>query len=96
MVNFWLATYFSNEDKKRSKAVKAVSVSSPQAAAAISVALENMNRQQIFRDTTILKNILRTQHHLKMHEEKTPMCPDCQRSITRQNYANRSSGGGSH
>jgi hypothetical protein len=90
-VNLGVALYLLDAKDKKLSAVKMTPVSSPQVAGAIAAALENMNRQNVYRDTVILKNILRTQHHLKMHGQRIPMCPDCERSTARQNYANKDS-----
>ena len=43
----------------------------------LAAGLDNVHRQAILRDTVILKQILSTQHHLKMHGKRVPMCPDC-------------------
>ena len=46
--------------------------------AALAVALQNIHQQAIRRDTAIVMNVLKTQHHLKMHsKQKVRMCPDC-------------------
>ena len=45
--------------------------------AALAIALQNMHKHSVMRDTAIIQNILRTQHHLKMHKQKHKMCPDC-------------------
>ena len=45
--------------------------------AALAVALQNVHKHAVMRDTAIIQNVLRTQHHLKMHKQKHKMCPDC-------------------
>jgi ribosomal protein L23 len=39
--------------------------------------LQGMHKHSLMRDTVILHNVLKTQHHLKMHKQKHKMCPDC-------------------
>ena len=46
-------------------------------AAALAAGLQNMNRQAVMRDTVLLQQLLKTQHQLGMHSQKTPMCPEC-------------------
>jgi|TARA_R110002051_G_C8704703_1_gene494897 hypothetical protein len=76
MTNVGLAVYYFKSNKKETKAEKPVSTTGYNPAPLLA-GLEQINRQAIFRDTVILKHVLRTQHHLKMHVEQVPMCPDC-------------------
>ena len=48
-----------------------------QDAAALAAGLQNMNKQAVMRDTVLLQQLLKTQHQLGMHSQKTPMCPSC-------------------
>ena len=43
----------------------------------LAAALQNIHNRAVLRDSTILQQVLRTQHKLKMHEQKVGMCPDC-------------------
>tara|TARA_R110002051_G_scaffold282810_1_gene344553 strand:- start:150 stop:494 length:345 start_codon:yes stop_codon:yes gene_type:complete len=48
-----------------------------QEAASLAAGLQNMNKQAVMRDTVLLQQLLKTQHKLGMHSQKTPMCPEC-------------------
>ena len=48
-----------------------------QDAAALAAGLQSMNRQAVMRDTVLLQQLLKTQHKLGIHSQKTPMCPEC-------------------
>jgi hypothetical protein len=45
--------------------------------AALAVALQNVHKHSVMRDTAIMQNVLKTQHNLKMHKQRHKMCPDC-------------------
>lgn len=45
--------------------------------ALLAVALQNVHKHAVMRDSAIIQNVLKTQHHLKMHKQKHKMCPDC-------------------
>ena len=45
--------------------------------AALAVAIQNVHKHAVMRDTVIIQNVLKTQHYLQMHKQKVKMCPDC-------------------
>ena len=45
--------------------------------AALAVAIQNVHKHAVMRDSVIVGNILKTQHYLQMHKQKVRMCPDC-------------------
>jgi hypothetical protein len=76
----------SSEQEKQEKPVfQPTPVSLPETAA-LAAALQTAHRQAVMRDTIILQQTLRTQHHLKMHKQKIPMCPDCVSSTPTTKY----------
>jgi|TARA_B100000029_G_scaffold210111_1_gene207917 hypothetical protein len=57
--------------------------------AALAVALQNVHKHSVMRDTAIIQNVLRTQHHLKMHKQKHKMCPDCLSNNSQENLVSK-------
>jgi hypothetical protein len=45
--------------------------------AALAIGMQNIHKHAVIRDTAIIQNVLKTQHHLKMHKQRHRMCPDC-------------------
>tara|TARA_R100000963_G_C4608997_1_gene80053 strand:+ start:403 stop:720 length:318 start_codon:yes stop_codon:yes gene_type:complete len=88
MANVGLAIYYFESNKKETKVQKPVSTTDSNPAD-LSAGLEQINRQTIFRDTVILRQVLRTQHHLKMHATQVPMCPDCINKNTQTKFVNK-------
>ena len=70
LIDYWMAP------KKNATEAQEAAITSPDAAA-LAVGLQNMNRQAVMRDTVLLQQLLKTQHKLGMHNQKTPMCPEC-------------------
>ena len=85
LVNIAAVLYFNNyflkQDKKPNDATMREPASIKEVGlreiSILAAGLDNVHRQAILRDTVILKQILSTQHHLKMHGKRVPMCPDC-------------------
>ena len=76
--NIGISLYYFDNQKANTKSAEIKTPSTVgYEAVAIAAALENAHKQSLYRDTVIVKQVLRTQHHLKMHGKKVPMCPDC-------------------
>ena len=83
--NIGLTLYYFESNKQEQPAVKIRSTSVPETAALAAV-LQNVNKQAVMRDTVILQQTLRVQHHLKMHGQRVPMCPDCRHRSANTEY----------
>ena len=85
VVNIGLTLYYFESSQQRQPAVKINAASVPETAA-LAAALQNINKQAVMRDTVILQQTLRVQHHLKMHGQRVPMCPDCRNRNANTKY----------
>ena len=68
--------YMAPKKTEPTPEVQNVAITS-QDAAALAAGLQSMNRQAVMRDTVLLQQLLKTQHKLGIHSQKTPMCPEC-------------------
>jgi len=71
--------YMAPKKTEPTPEVQNVSITN-QDVAALAAGLQNMNRQAVMRDTILLQQLLNTQHQLGMHNQKIPMCPECNNS----------------
>jgi len=78
--------YFESKNKEAAPRQKPVSAVGHEVAA-IAAALQNVNKQAVYRDTVMVQQVLRIQHQLNMHGQKVPMCPDCR--MRNKNMENR-------
>ena len=62
--------------KEPTPEVQDVAITS-QEAASLASGLQNTHRQAVMRDTVLLQQLLKIQHKLGMHSQKTPMCSEC-------------------
>ena len=85
VVNIGLTLYYFESSQQKQPAVKINAASVPETAA-LAAALHNINKHAVMRDTVILQQILRVQHHLKMHGQRVPMCPDCRNKNANTEY----------
>ena len=83
--NIGLTLYYFESNQEKKPAVKINTASIPETAA-LAAALQNINKQAVMRDTVILQQTLRVQHHLKMHGQRVPMCPDCRNRNANTKY----------
>ena len=68
--------YFESKNKETKPPTKPASAVGYEATA-VAAALANVHKQAIYRDTVTVQQVLRIQHHLNMHGQRVPMCPDC-------------------
>ncbi len=78
--------YFESKNKETKPPTKPASAAGYEATA-IAAALANVHKQAVYRDTVTVQQILRIQHHLNMHGQRVPMCPDCR--MRNKNMENR-------
>jgi hypothetical protein len=68
--------YFESKNKETKPPTKPASAVGYEATA-VAAALANVHKQAVYRDTVTVQQVLRIQHHLNMHGQRVPMCPDC-------------------
>tara|TARA_Y100000310_G_scaffold147041_1_gene146321 strand:- start:6 stop:332 length:327 start_codon:yes stop_codon:yes gene_type:complete len=72
--------YMAPKKTEPTPEVQNVAIAS-QDAAALAAGLQSMNRQAVMRDTVLLQQLLKIQHKLGMHSQKTPMCSECDNRV---------------
>lgn len=92
----YLNNYMVREDKESQDEpviepapIKEVGLNGNQEAAILAAMIDRATRESVMRDTVIAQQIMKIQHRLDMHKQRTPLCPDClkARDIKNQNYA---------
>jgi hypothetical protein len=48
-----------------------------QEAVALAAMLDQVIKEARMRDTVVAQQLMRIQHRMEMHKQRTPLCPDC-------------------